>query len=227
MKNTKKGFTLLELLIVIGILAILATVAILIINPAELLRRSRDSARISDLNTLKSAIGLYLTDMRIPDLDSNNVICSTTTGARSTLTISSLPLTGGTSLPSPSCAATANANVRYATSATYTATDGTGWIPINFNAMSTKSPLASLPIDPTNACGSTAASRLFYTYSCNNADLTFLLTGRLESSYYAPLNTPFGIMNNDGGVASSVYEVGTSFTIYNTGNPDVQTYGIL
>ncbi len=60
--NTKyqKGFTLLELLIVIGILAILAAVTILVINPAELLKRARDSSRISDLNTLKTVIGLAL-----------------------------------------------------------------------------------------------------------------------------------------------------------------------
>ena len=33
----KKGFTLIELVIVIGILAILATVVVLVLNPAQLL----------------------------------------------------------------------------------------------------------------------------------------------------------------------------------------------
>ena len=55
----KKGFTLLELLIVIGILAILATVLIAVINPAELLRRARDTQRLSDLDALRSAISLF------------------------------------------------------------------------------------------------------------------------------------------------------------------------
>ncbi|MCX6736947.1 MAG: type II secretion system protein [Candidatus Parcubacteria bacterium] len=58
----KKGFTLLELLIVIGILAILSAVTILVINPAELLRKSRDTQRISDLGSINSAIAFYLTN---------------------------------------------------------------------------------------------------------------------------------------------------------------------
>ncbi len=64
-KNLKnqKGFTLIELLVVIAIIAILAVVVILTLNPAELLRQSRDSNRVSDFATLKSAIGLYSEDV--------------------------------------------------------------------------------------------------------------------------------------------------------------------
>ncbi|MFZ2414472.1 MAG: prepilin-type N-terminal cleavage/methylation domain-containing protein, partial [Minisyncoccia bacterium] len=43
MPNNKKGFTLIELLVVMGILGILMAVTILVINPAEYLRRSRDT----------------------------------------------------------------------------------------------------------------------------------------------------------------------------------------
>ena len=56
------GFTLIELLVVIAIIAILAVVVVLTLNPAQLLAQSRDSNRISDMATLKSAIGLYITD---------------------------------------------------------------------------------------------------------------------------------------------------------------------
>src|SRR5258708_6895139 len=67
------GFTLIELLVVIAIIAILSVVVILTLNPAELLKQARDSNRISDLSTLKSAISLYLTDVKSPNLASNTV----------------------------------------------------------------------------------------------------------------------------------------------------------
>lgn len=54
----KRGFTLVELLVVIAIIAILAAVVVLIINPLELTRRARDSARLSDLSALQQAINV-------------------------------------------------------------------------------------------------------------------------------------------------------------------------
>ncbi|MDD5547876.1 MAG: type II secretion system protein, partial [Candidatus Pacebacteria bacterium] len=53
------SFTLVELVVVLGILAILATVTILVINPTELNRQARDAQRLSDLQTINSAIGLF------------------------------------------------------------------------------------------------------------------------------------------------------------------------
>lgn len=53
-----RGFTLVELLVVIAIVAILAAVVVLIINPLELTRRGRDAARLSDLSNLQNAINV-------------------------------------------------------------------------------------------------------------------------------------------------------------------------
>ena len=50
-KSSRSAFTLIELLVVIAILAILAVVVVLVLNPAELLKQSRDANRLSDMQT--------------------------------------------------------------------------------------------------------------------------------------------------------------------------------
>lgn len=57
-----KGFTLIEILVVIGIIAILAGIVIVAINPARQFRQANDSARRSNVNTILNAIGQYIAD---------------------------------------------------------------------------------------------------------------------------------------------------------------------
>ena len=56
-----KGFTLIELLIVMAILGVLAVVVLVAINPAEQLRRARDTGRISGVQQLGRAMQAYYT----------------------------------------------------------------------------------------------------------------------------------------------------------------------
>lgn len=71
-----KGFTLVELLVVIAIVVILAGALFLIINPANLMMKARDSKRVSELTELNKAIALGVADSKItittinPTLDS-------------------------------------------------------------------------------------------------------------------------------------------------------------
>jgi len=58
----KKGFTLIELLVVIAILALLMSVIIITINPAELLRKARDTKRIADLSSFRTALNMYVAE---------------------------------------------------------------------------------------------------------------------------------------------------------------------
>lgn len=60
--KSQKGFTLVEILIVVSLIAILAVVALITINPAEAQRRARDTQRIKDISSLQSIIEQYLSD---------------------------------------------------------------------------------------------------------------------------------------------------------------------
>jgi len=183
----KKGFTLLELLIVIGILAILSTTMILVINPAEILKKARDSQRISDLNTLKSAIAYYITSTSSPNI------------GLSTKTYSS-------NVTDVNCG-------RTTASATTTLTvDGNGWIPINFNSLTGGSPIASLPQDPNPSTSATATSTpsRYYVYLPNDSDYTFTLVANMESATYSQQES------TDGGKVLTLYEVGTAMLLNGT-----------
>ncbi len=125
-EKISKGFTLIELVIVIGVLAILAAAVVLVLNPGQLLAQARDSQRLSDLNSVKSAIALYLATNSSPVV-----------------------------VPGPTCTATGcgtGGPFGGETITTSTAIDGTGWVKIAFSAGATGGPtLSALPMDPINS----------------------------------------------------------------------------
>ncbi len=63
-KNTKKnkGFTLIEILIVIGIIAILAGIVLIAVNPARQFAQANNANRSSDASAILNAIGQYIVD---------------------------------------------------------------------------------------------------------------------------------------------------------------------
>ena len=61
-KRSQKGFTLIEILIVIGIIAILAAIVVVAINPARQFAQARNTQRESNINTILNAIGQNLAD---------------------------------------------------------------------------------------------------------------------------------------------------------------------
>lgn len=238
-KKTGRGFTLLELLIVISVIAVLSVILVVVLNPVETLKKSRDAQRIADLSTLKSAFGLYMTTKTSPQLDGTSGTaqdkCDGGTAANEELWVSVNTTAGGgdditdASPPSGWAPATA-ARWEQNTSATgSTLVDGTGWIPVNLGSITGGSPISNLPVDPVNEViattgtdASTAAAvtngALMYRYACKKSPLGFEINARLESDTYGAGSTEDDKAAKDGGDNAKLLEVGTVLTILPNSN---------
>lgn len=194
-----KGFTLLELLIVIAILAILATVVVLVLNPAETLKKTRDSQRLTDMSVSRAALALYITQINEPKLDntdrsdtnclSNSAGTTPNFGTAASTAIAGTARNIWVSLPASSDItddkaifniAAAEASPYGSSTATFQQvalanlfnTDGTGWMPVNLASIKGGSTIANLPVDPTNSVvslASVANSDLIYRYACRSS----------------------------------------------------------
>ena len=192
---------MLELLIVIGILAILATATVLVLNPAELLKQARDSQRITDIASLNSTLGLFITSVT-----GNNLVMAT-----GSVTINDKCKGGGVNDTDFTCfsdrqgAPTATCYGRYTTAVSATSAvrkiNSTGWLPVDFTAIPGGSPIPNLPTDPSNSASTT------YAYACKS-DLTYVLTTGFESTKYGP--TGDDLAAKDGGPSNIIYEIGTT-----------------
>jgi prepilin-type N-terminal cleavage/methylation domain-containing protein len=198
MKNkNQKGFTLIELLVVIAIIAILAVVVVLTLNPAQLLAQARDSNRVSDFATLKSAIALYQTDVATTTAlgSSTQIVLSEATPAIGGIT--NATATTGTGWGFSGGELTFATGTRVVNSAT------AGWITINFSLISSGAPFGVLPVDPVNTGSS--------TYAFVGASSTYKLATKMESTKYQSGGSS-DVCSTDGGNSTSTYEQGNNLT---------------
>lgn len=221
----KRGFTLLELLIVIAVIAVLSVILVLVLNPAETLKKSRDSQRMSDLATIKTALGLYATSTSSPVMGETNTACKGTTASESAYASGdkiyySYPsdTPGATISDTTFDGQTTNLTNKQVTNAALSATDGTGWLPVNLSVLSGGSPISNLPIDPINtiaSVSSTTATDFVYRYVCSEKTLKYEIDARLESTAFTVDDNR---MSKDGGNNANYYEVGTDLMLLGVGS---------
>lgn len=208
MNAENRGFTLLELLVVIAIIAILAAFIIFILNPAETLKKSRDSARINDLTTTNKALGLYLVSHSNPDLDGDGSRGSCATHVfvgrdPGSATITDSTIAGKTLKITFPIGDSSNTNI-----------DGSGWIPVNLSTLLSGSPIGRYLLDPSYSVGDPANvtdSDRVYLYGCD-LDFTWELNANLESVTYSAGGSG-DRESADGGNNSNILEIGSKLTI--------------
>jgi prepilin-type N-terminal cleavage/methylation domain-containing protein len=79
----QSAFTIVELLVVIGIISILAVALLVTLNPADAQRRARDTQRVKDMNTLQAIIENFIGDNRTFG-NCNDAVCESNSGSFTT-----------------------------------------------------------------------------------------------------------------------------------------------
>lgn len=186
-------------------------VTILVINPAQYMKRSRDTNRASDMESIGKAINLLLASNVNPfsGLSSTNIYLSLPSDISPGNTICNTTFTSSydnTTVYTFKCNAT-QANLKNA--------DGTGWLPINLKDVG----LPTLPIDPLNTytLNNTQRDDHFFAFITNGS--SFELDSKPEYMGYKnrdgfPLHNASAtdLPVADGG-DNGLYEYGTQLTL--------------
>ncbi len=222
----KQGFTLIELLVVIAIIAVLAIVVVLTINPVELLRRSRDSNRISDLSMIQTAISLYLADVSSTSMGTAATCYLQYAGASAPATVYEFPnavtnengaLTGYTVTATTTCAQWFTSQTATTIASSSRAVNSTsGWIPINLSLISSGAPIREWPADPAYSAGATGSGNAnaghFYSYIPGSTNNSYKVAAKMESSLYSYGGTS-DEESTDGGSDPAIYEQGSNLAL--------------
>jgi prepilin-type N-terminal cleavage/methylation domain-containing protein len=195
----RHAFTLVEVLIVVGLIAVLSTVVLLTLNPLDFLKQGRDSTRLNDLSNLVRTLNYIQAESPQTFFGNPKTIYisrpdpNLTGDATSTCPNMNLP-------PIPSdwsyyCVSKENLS----------RIDGKGWIPIDFSKQAIFR-LSKLPTDPKNN------ENYYYTYVYDPNTQTFEIDTALESQKQKHL------LSEDNGDNNNLYELGTNLTLYPIGS---------
>lgn len=196
----KKGFTLVEILIVLSIILVLFALTLQVFKPSVYFQKTRDIKRISDIKELEMALKTYLLATSSPSLG---------------------PFNKGVDESSPTIFVSVpyeNEDIRNKTlfwngrvyyfnqvsTSTVFKNDSSGWIPVNFSSL-IYPPLFSLPVDPVNSFN----KKLFYSYVFKRSDSAFEINANLEFSDYK-FSGKSDQVSVDGGDNNNILEVGNN-----------------
>ena len=208
----RKGFTLIELIITVAVIAALATTVILVINPVNLFKEARDSQRIADLEQMSRAVSLYAANVGDIPTSICNGMCHVGLPAELLNNRGTKGL--GTATKCGNRYMTGNNNTTV--TSTVQSVDVNGWPGVDLTAISLGTPMSAWPLDPKTVvnlnAGSTSvifATSYYYSFACY-ADPVAASTGwefsaNLESAKYASSNA-----EADGGTDLRLYDVGTN-----------------
>jgi prepilin-type N-terminal cleavage/methylation domain-containing protein len=189
--GSRQSFTLIELLVVIALIAVLAVAVILSLNPSELLKQGRDSTRLSDLQNLNKSLSWFEADTGGTGfMGSSSVIYVSIPDTTSTCS--------NLGLPTPP----SGYSYRCVTQQNLQKTDGSGWIPVNFNQISFGKTITKLPIDPINQ----TSTGNYYTYVANAGGL-YEIDAFTESNKYKNISL------TDGGDSDNAIEIGSNLNL--------------
>jgi len=140
-KRFLKGFTLIELIIVIAVIALLAAATFVAINPAKRVGDANNSRRWSDITAIADAYQAYIAD------NSGTAPTSTTAGVTYSITTTTW---SGTSYTT--CEAAANGNPT--TTTAY----------VQLSALVTGGYIGAIPLDPSYAAATDLLNTGYYFY---------------------------------------------------------------
>lgn len=133
-RSNAQGFTLIELIIVIGVLGVLAASLLIAINPLEQLARGRDSGRLSSVTQLGRALQNYVANQGLSTYPTDAQI--TTDWQNDFLVVPGEVKGKVTSTPAPlsPCTMNADGNICFHS----TGADAAIWIAVDSQSMKSK-----------------------------------------------------------------------------------------
>lgn len=211
----RRGFALIDVAVVTGVVALLGATAAFVLNPADMLKESRDVERITDLGKMNAAMGLLLATS---DWRPARGVCMEL-AATSTSPLGEALWKGlGMSVPVPRCyqhapSSVARCEERYeapisGASSPSRKNDGSGWVPMNLSRAAGGTLLAEWPIDPKED------GINFYSFVCRKDanGLKWEFAAHMESARYAAGGAD-DAESTDGGNRPGLLEVGTDMEL--------------